>query len=142
MRIPAGATMAYPAGWSRIHGDAGTATVALFGPAHRYVGYLNLTPQQGVESVANWPRFRVEHNGDEGDKNDTTMAVTLGRRVGALTESCVQDSYTTATDERYIEIACIIRGRRATVVAVGASPPQEFSRIAPLLRRSIASVVS
>ncbi len=142
VRIEAGATMAYPAGWTTIHGDPGTASVALFGPAHRYLGYLNLTPKQGPETVANWGRFRVSHNAEEGDKRVIPLATATARRLGAATESCVEDAYTTTTDAKYVEIACIIDGRAGTVVAVGATPPQEFGRIAPLLERAIASVTA
>lgn len=142
LRIPDGATMAYPAGWTPIKGDPGTASVALFGPSHRYFGYLNLTPRQGAETVGNWGRFRVDHQGDEGAKDVTTLAAVTGRRVGDATDSCVEDAYTTTTGERYVEIACIVQGRRNTVVAVGASPPQELSRTAPLLQRALTTVES
>jgi hypothetical protein len=132
--------MAYPSGWRPVHGDPGTATVALFDASHRYLGYLNLTPQQGAETLANWARFRPDHDRDEGDRSVATLAAVSDRQLGTESYSCIEDSYTTAIDEKYIEIACIIRGPRSTVVAVGASPPREFSRIAPLLRRAITSV--
>jgi hypothetical protein len=137
LTIPGGAAIAYPPTWTRIHSDPGTASVALFGPSHNFLGYLNLTPRQGAETLANWGRFRVDHNGDEGDRHISTVAVATRRN-----ESCVQDSYTTATNAKYVEIACLVRGRRTTVVAVGASPPQEWARISPLLHKAIASVTA
>jgi hypothetical protein len=134
--------MAYPAGWKPIKGDPGTATVALLGSSHRFLGYLNLTPRQGTETVGNWAHFRVDHQGDEGAKDVTTLAAVTGRRVGDATESCVEDAYTTIAGERFVEIACIVQGPRNTVVAVGASPPQELSRTAPLLQRALATVTA
>jgi hypothetical protein len=141
-RIPSGAAMSYPPGWVRIHGDPGTATVALFGAHHGYVGYLNLTPRQGAETLGNWGHFRVDHNADEGDRNISTRAVALRRALRGATGSCVEDAYTTATGARYAELACLIEGRRTSAVIVGASPPDDWPRIEPLLERAITSVVA
>ena len=38
IHIRAGATVAYPPGWTPIHGDPGTATVALLGAARHLIG--------------------------------------------------------------------------------------------------------
>src|SRR3954451_18663804 len=55
-RLPSGhATFAYPSTWRPIRTDPGTASVALLGPRHSIRGYLNLTPHQGAETLANWP---------------------------------------------------------------------------------------
>jgi hypothetical protein len=134
--------MSYPPGWRPIRGDPGTATVALFGARHRYLGYLNLTPRQGAETLANWGHFRVDHNADEGDRNVKTVAVALNRSFRDATGSCVEDTYVTAGDERYVELACLLRGRRTSVVIVGASPPDTWTRIEPLLQRAITSVAA
>ena len=80
--IPSGAAVSYPPGWSRIHGDPGTATVVLLGSGHQILGYLNVTPRQGPETLANFAHFRVDHNGDEGDHGITTLAATTKRRFG------------------------------------------------------------
>jgi hypothetical protein len=140
VRIPSGATMAYPPGWKRIKGDPGTASAALLDVSQRYVGYLNLTPRQGAETLAGWARFRVEHNAEEGDRNVSTVAVATARRLRGATSACVEDAYTTATGARYVEIACFVQGRRTSAVVVGAAPPDEWSRISPMLERTIASV--
>jgi hypothetical protein len=142
VRISSGAAMAYPPGWSRIKGDPGTASAALIGPEQRYVGYLNLTPRQGAENLADFGRFRVEHNAEEGDRNVRTVAVARSRHLRGATGSCVQDAYTTATGARYVEIACFVQGRRTSVVVVGAAPPDAWSRISPLLERTITSVTA
>lgn len=136
---PSGASIAYPPGWRRIAGDPGTATAALSTRASAYVGYLNLTPRQGAETLSDWIRFRIEHNRDEGDRTVRALAKTTGRRVGKQTFSCVLDSYTTAVRSDYVEIACLLKGPRSTVVVVGATPPQSWSAVSPLLKRAIAS---
>lgn len=141
VHIPTGATVPYPPGWTPIHGDPGTATVALLGPKHQIVGYLNLTPRQGAETVANYAHFRVEHNGDEGDSGIRTLASATNRRFGGGRISCVQDSYVTKTGARYVELACLASGR-STVAVIGAAPPQSWPRVAPLLQRAISSTTT
>jgi hypothetical protein len=141
-RIPSGAAISYPPGWRRIKGDPGTASAALFGPGHEFVGYLNLTPRQGEETLANWGRFRIEHNGEEGDRHIRRLAVASQRRLQGATASCVEDEYTTADGARYVEIACLFNGRRGSVVAVGASPPDDWPRVAPSLERAITTVAA
>ncbi|HEV3130196.1 MAG TPA: hypothetical protein VGY32_14525, partial [Solirubrobacteraceae bacterium] len=66
--IPSGGRMPYPPAWHPIHGDPGTASAALTSPDGKFVGYMNLTPRQSHETLANWPTFRVDHNHDEGDR--------------------------------------------------------------------------
>ncbi len=141
-RIPVGAAISYPPAWTKVKGDPGTATAALFGPAHVYVGYLNLTPRQGTETLGNWGRFRVGHNAEEGDRNVRTLSLTTNRPLGGATASCVEDAYTTSTGASYQEIACLLTGRRSSVVAVGAAPPDDWARVAPALERAIASVTA
>ncbi|TMM02984.1 MAG: hypothetical protein E6G05_08470 [Actinobacteria bacterium] len=137
--IPSGAAVSYPPGWSRIHGDPGTATVALLGSGHQILGYLNVTPRQGPETLANFAHFRVDHNGDEGDHGITTLAATTKRRFGSGQTSCVQDSYATKTGARYVELACFVSGPRTSVVVVGAAPPESWQRVSPLIQRAISS---
>jgi hypothetical protein len=51
----------------------------------------------------------------------------------------VKDSYSTSTDRRYTEIACIVRGAAATTVIVGAATPGQWNRLSPTLTRAISS---
>jgi hypothetical protein len=101
-------------------------------------GYLNATPQSGAETLANWSRFRPAHNHQEGDRNVVTDATATHLRFRAGTGSCVVDHYVTVT-ARYHEIACIVRGSRATTVVVAAARAQDWADLAPALRRSVAS---
>ena len=56
-RTEGGAVLAYPPGWKPIKTDPGTATVALLGAGERIDGYLNATPRQGNETLADWSVF-------------------------------------------------------------------------------------
>ena len=61
-RARGGATLAYPPGWTPINTDHGMASVALLGGGGRIDGYLNATPGQGNETLADWSGFRPQHN--------------------------------------------------------------------------------
>src|SRR5712672_2502248 len=60
-RTRGGAMLAYPPGWTPIKTDPGTASVALLGGGERIDGFLNATPRQGTETLADWSRFRPGH---------------------------------------------------------------------------------
>jgi hypothetical protein len=133
--------MSYPTGWRRIGGDPGTATVALI-VRHRFLGYLNVTPRQGSETLTGWQRFRVKHNAEEGDRAVVTLASGSGLRFRSGSGSCVRDAYRTTSGTRYVEIACLVAGRLATSVIVGAAPPDQWPRISPLIERAISAFVT
>ncbi|HKN95254.1 MAG TPA: hypothetical protein VJU60_13045, partial [Thermoleophilaceae bacterium] len=137
--LPSGkATLAYPAGWQSVKTDPGTVSAALMGPHGQIRGYLNATPQQGRETLANWARFRTAHNADEGDMNVVTEAAARGLRFRSGSGSCVIDRYATSS-ARYREIACLVRGSRASTVVVAAALPKDWSRLAPQLERAVSS---
>jgi hypothetical protein len=138
-RLPSGAAaLAYPPGWRPIRTDPGTVSAALLGSHGRIRGYLNATPQSGAETLANWSRFRPSHNHEEGDRDVVTEAATTRAHFRAGIGSCVVDRYATVS-ARYREIACIVHGAHATTVVVAAARPQDWARLAPALRRSVAS---
>src|SRR5262249_45411949 len=105
----------------------------------RIIGYLNVTPQGGEETLSNWASFRPAHNREEGDHNLVPLASATGLRFRGARGSCVKESYSTGTDRRYTEIACIVRGSNATTVIVGAAPPSQWDRFSPTLERAISS---
>ena len=139
VRIRSGALLAYPSSWRRVSGDRGTATAELLDRAGRIVGYLNITPRQGPETLRNWTQFRPDHNREEGDTNVRTLASASGLRFRAGRGSCVKDSYTT-TLARYVELACLVQGAATSSVVVGASTPGQWQRISPILERSISAL--
>jgi hypothetical protein len=112
--------------------------VALLGRNGHIRGYLNATPRSGGETLANWTRFRPDHNRDEGDRAVVTDAAATHVRFAAGTGACVMDHYATSS-ARYREIACLVRGARATTVVVAAALPRDWPALEPQLRRAVAS---
>lgn len=138
-RIADGAVMAYPAGWRRTAGDVGTATAVRLDGHHRYLGYLNITPRQGAETLTSWASFRVDHNAREGERDVITLAAARGLRFRSGRGSCVRDAYTTTTGARFIELACLVQGRRVSSVIVGAAPPQRWRWMSVLVERAVSA---
>lgn len=139
-RIASGAVLSYPPSWRRIPGDPGTASAVLRDRSGRIAGYLNLTPRQGDETLGKWSRFRPAHNAEEGDTNVRTLDSATGLRFRSGHGSCVEDSYTTTTAARYLELACLVQGARTSSVVVGAGTPARWEQIAPLLERAISAL--
>jgi hypothetical protein len=142
VRIPSGAVLSYPPGWQPLRSDSGTASAALFGPGRRILGYLNVTPRQGGETLAGWPGFRVAHNAREGDRHVTAEATARDVRFSDATGTCVRDSYETVSAARYIELACIVQGRHATTVIVGAAPPSSWPAVSAQLYRALSALTT
>ena len=140
-RLPSGAaTFAHPSTWRPIRTDPGTASVALLGEGRSIRGYLNATPRQGAETLANWPSFRIEHlRDDDGSKDVHLIASAHGLRFRSGRGSCVIDSYRT-TRARYREIACLVAGARTSSVIVGAAPSTTWSHQAETIERAISSL--
>ena len=139
-RLPSSpARLPVPPGWRPEHGDAGTRTVVQRTPSGAIAGYLNATPRQGAESPRNWAEFRVAHNGEEGDREVRLLAGATHLYFRSASGSCVLDSYRTESGHRYREMACIVSGRSATTVIVGAAPPARWEAEAPTIEQAINS---
>ena len=139
-RIRRGSTLAYPPGWRPIETDAGTATVALLGAGERIDGYLNATPKQGSETLANWSRFRPDHSRGEGSRNVRLAASAQDLSFRSGRGSCVIDSYTTSK-AAYREIACLVAGANSSAVVVAAAPVELWHDQAATLQRAVSSFV-
>ena len=139
-RIPHGSTLAYPPGWRPIKTDPGTATVALLGGGERIEGYLNATPKQGSETLANWSRFRDDHNAGEGSRDVRLVASARNLSFRSGRGSCGIDSYTTSK-AHYREIACLVSGPNSSAVVVAAAPAELWHDQAATLHRAVASFV-
>jgi hypothetical protein len=135
-----GGALAYPPGWRPIKTDPGTASVALLGSGDRIDGYLNATPKQGAETLANWSRFRPEHNLGEGDRSVHLIASASHLSFRSGRGSCVIDDYTTSK-ATYREIACLVSGRRSSAVVVAAAPIALWDQQAATLERAVSSFV-
>jgi hypothetical protein len=137
---PGGAALAYPPEWTPIKTDPGTASAALLARGGHIVAYLNATPRQGAETLADWRQFRPEHNGEEGDRSVRLLAATNDASFRSGRGSCVIDSYTTSKAS-YREIACLVSGARSSAVVVAAAPSDLFNRQAGTLERAVSSFV-
>jgi hypothetical protein len=124
-----------------IQADRGTASMALLGHGGRIDGYLNATPRQGSETLANWSRFRPEHNRDEGDRSVRLLAATSGRRFRTGRGACVIDTYMTSRAS-YHEIACLVFGPASSAVVVAAAPSAVWKQQAVTLGRAVSSFVA
>jgi hypothetical protein len=140
-RTLGGAMLAYPPGWTAIKTDPGTASVALFGGGKRIEGYLNATPKQGNETLADWSRFRPEHNEEEGDHGVRLLAATSTARFRSGRGACVIDRYTTSKAS-YREIACLVSGRGSSAVVVAAAPTALWDQQASTLQRAVLSFIA
>jgi hypothetical protein len=139
-RTPGGATLAYPPGWTPVKTDPGTASVALTDSGGRIDGYLNVTPKQGAETLADWSRFRPRKNTAEGDRNVRLLAAIGNARFRSARGSCVIDTYTTSVTS-YEEIACLVSGRSSSDVVVAAAPTALWQERSAPLERAVASFV-
>jgi hypothetical protein len=143
LELPGGsAALALPPGYARTpRTDFGTISAAPGGDPLR--AYLNVTPRQGDEQLAGWAAFRLAHNRAE------TMAVVAGTsaeqlsfRNGAI-GSCVFDDYTARSGgRRYRELACIVRGTRASNVIVAAAPLESWAARAPELEAAVSGYLA
>jgi hypothetical protein len=139
-RTPDGAALAYPPGWTAIKTDPGTASAALRGNGGRIDGYLNVTPKQGAETLANWSRFRPQKNRAEGARNVRLLAATSAARFHSARGSCVIDAYTTSLTT-YQEIACLVSGAGSSNVVVAAAPARLWQERSAVLERAVSSFV-
>jgi hypothetical protein len=139
-RLPDGAALSYPPGWTAIKTDPGTASVALHGDGGLIDGYLNVTPRQGTETLANWSRFRPEKNRAEGARNVRLLAATSDARFRSAHGSCVIDTYTTSVTG-YEEIACLVSGAHSSDVIVAAAPARLWQERSAVLERAVSSFV-
>jgi hypothetical protein len=137
-RTPDGAAIAYPPGWTAIKTDPGTASVALRGNGGRIEGYLNVTPKQGAETLANWSRFRPKKNRAEGARNVHLLAATNNAHLRSARGSCVIDAYTTSLTT-YEEIACLVSGPGSSEVVVAAAPTRLWQQRSAMLERAVSS---
>jgi hypothetical protein len=140
-RTRGGGMLAYPPGWAPLKTDPGTASVALLGAGERIDGYLNATPRQGNETLADWSRFRPRHNQGEGDRGVRLLAATTTARFRSGRGACVIDTYNTSK-ANYREIACLVSGPGSSAVVVAAAPTALWDQQAATLQRAVSSFVA
>jgi hypothetical protein len=133
------AEIAYPRDWRLIRSDSGARTAALRGPSGTYLGYLNATPKSGGETLKNWRHFRPAHIAKEGERRIRVLASGRQIRFRAAIGSCLTEGYTTSTDHRYREVACLVAGQKASTVVVAAAPPSRWGQMKPVIEQAISS---
>ncbi len=141
LTLPAGlGSLSVPPGFRAVPGDPGTASLALLGSDGTYLGYLNVTPRQGDERLANWAGSRLAHlRGDE-----TISATQDGAVQSVQTEntmrSCVTDDYVTEVGHHHFhEVACLVMTTSAASVVVAATPSGDPAHLWVQLERAVAA---
>jgi hypothetical protein len=138
-RLTGAAALAYPPSWHRIRSDPGTASAAVVTSGTGLVTeYLNATPQQANETLANWSSFRPAHNREEGDRQEQVLATARDLRFRNGRGSCVIDRYLTSRT-RYTEIACLVQAPSAETVIVAAGLAAQWAQEAPALERAVSA---
>jgi hypothetical protein len=133
-----GARLAFPPQLSRVRSDPGTVSVGLTNASHQIVVYLNATPQQGAESVSNWPTFRIDHLKDEGARAAHRDAAASELDFSGSRGSCLTDDYVTrVASHHYREIACYVQGAGGGSVLVAATLADSWNRYRSLLQEVV-----
>ncbi len=105
-----------------------------------FLAYLNLTPQQGEESLSTWPSFRVTVLRGDSAASVHVDGQKLGLSFRGGTGSCVIDDYVTRVhSNHYHEIACFVQGRTAASVIIAAATSSKWPAAAAELERAVAS---
>lgn len=139
-RLSGTAALAYPPSWHRIRSDPGTASAALVASG-LITEYLNATPQQAGETLANWTSFRPAHNREEGDSQDQVLAASRDLRFRNGRGSCVIDRYRTSRT-RYTEIACLVQAPAGESVIVAAGLAARWAQDEPVLERAVSAFLA
>jgi hypothetical protein len=134
-----GAVLSYPPSLSPMTGDDGTVSEGL-ARSGRVLVYLNVTPRQGAETLSGWTAFRVGHLTDDDASSARLDGAARGLAFRGGPGSCVVDDYITRVRaHHYREIACFVRGARASSVLVAATPAADWARYGGLLERAVDS---
>lgn len=141
LTVPSGlGTLSSPPGFRTVDGDPGTLSVALRNSAGTYLGYLNVTPHQGHETLQDWAAFRLSHLlGDDAVSVHDDATVQSVRTAAAL-RSCVIDDYvTTIGHHHFHEVACYVTSGSVSSVVVAATPSGDPAHVWTQLERAVAA---
>jgi hypothetical protein len=141
LTVPSGsATLSLPPRFHRVRGDLGTLSAAFLGTRGTDLGYLDVTPRQGDETLTDWAGFRLAHL-----RQDDAISVRLGAevislRTGRARRSCVIDDYLTAVGHhRFHEVACLVVADGVTSVVLAATPAGDPAHVWGQLERAVAA---
>jgi hypothetical protein len=130
--------LSYPRMLRPMHGDPGAVTFGLNTRAGAVLVYLNVTPRQGDETLPNWPHFRVAHLAEEGQRAVRVDATSAILPFQGGQGRCVVDDYTSSVhNNRYREIACLVRGAHASSVVIAATRVAAWAQYGTLLEQVV-----
>jgi hypothetical protein len=135
-----GAVLSYPPSLRPGPGDQGTVTADLTTTSGRVLAFLNVTPRQGGETLANWATFRLGHLRDDDARSATLDSSATGLRFRGGTGSCVIDDYVSKVGaNHYREIACYVQGAHQASVLIAAAPAADWGTYAGQLERAVSA---
>ena len=141
LTLPAGlGSLSLPPGFRAVPGDPGTASFAVLGSDGTYLGYLNVTPRQGDERLADWAAFRLAHlRGDETISATQDGSVQSVQTANTM-RSCVTDDYVTEVGHHHFhEVACLVMTTSAASVVVAATPSGDPAHLWAQVERAVAA---
>jgi len=141
LRLPNGmAVLSYPPGLTTVASDKDAVSVARLSPGGAFQLYLNATPRQGSERLANWAAFRLHLLRSDDAASAQQVASAQGVTFRGGTGSCVVDRYVTRIGGHHFqEIACLVQGRTSASVVVAAAPAAQWATARPVLLRAVAA---
>ena len=139
--VPSGlGTLSTPPRFRTVEGDPGTLSVALRSAAGMYLGYLNVTPHQGDETLRDWAAFRLSHLRDDDAASVHEDATVTALRTATGARSCVTDDYVTAVGHHHFhEVACYVTTGSVNGVVVAATPSGDPAHVWTELERAVAA---
>ena len=139
--VPSGlGTLSSPPGFRTVAGDPGTLTVALLNSVGTYLGYLNVTPHRGDETLRGWAAFRISHLREDDAVSVHEDAMVRSVRTAAGVRSCVSDDYvTTIGHHHFHEVACYVMSGSVSSVVVAATPSGDPAQVWTELESALAA---
>jgi hypothetical protein len=141
LTIPSGlGTLSSPPGFRTVNGDPDTLSEALRNSSGTYLGYLNVTPRQGSETLQDWAALRLSHLRSDDAVSVHEDAKVQSVRTAAAVRSCVIDDYTTTVGHhQFHEVACYVMRGSAGSVVVGATPSGDPAHVWTQLEHAVAA---
>jgi hypothetical protein len=132
--------LSYPPSLRPLAGDKVAVSAARRSPGGAFQLYLNATPRQGSERLADWAAFRLNLLRSDDAASAHEVAAAAGVKFRGGTGSCLIDDYVTRIGaHHYQEIACLVQGRTSASVIVAAAPAAMWAQARPLLLRAVAA---
>jgi hypothetical protein len=141
LTLPNGtAVLSYPSALRAITGDKDAVSAAQLSPGGAIQLYLNATPRQGSERLAQWVAFRLHLLRSDDAASAHQVAAAQGIKFRGGIGSCVMDRYVTRIGGHHFqEIACLVKGHTSASVVVAAAPAAQWATARPLLLRAVAA---